>query len=73
MQILVLSTDFILFSFVRAKEKNQKRKLADCTYTAKMAHFFLSAARRPLRALIGAALLTEKDTPFLYAAPVRSG
>ena len=40
MQILVLSTDFILFSFDRAKEKEPKRKLADCTSTAKMAHLF---------------------------------
>jgi len=65
----------ILFFFLlfEQKKKNQKENSPTALLQLKWRIFFLSAARRPLRALIGAALLTEKDTPFLYAAPVRSG
>jgi hypothetical protein len=31
----------VLFSFARAKEKEPKRKLADCTCAAKILSFFL--------------------------------
>ena len=68
---LSLVAVFILF-FATARRKEPKEAPPTAFFPLKLTHVFLSAARRSLRSLCGAALLTKNFPEFLHAPKMRS-
>jgi len=58
---------------VDQKKKNQKENSPTAFFPLRIAHVFGSAARRSLRALIGAALFSKNFPDSLNAPKMRSG